>query len=155
MGNPMANSYRKRILNYLRDTTLAAISDHAGYNFELKTIKRGLLEKDALNDNDFPAVFISRGNEERENITRNQFKSTMRVVLIGYVKNESGVDGVQENLDDLIEDITESVEQVRTLNGLSKWLEVKSIATDDGNLAPYGVCAIIVNVIYATEGVGA
>ena len=151
----MANSYRKRILNYLRDTTLAVVNDHAGYNFKLKTIKRGLLEKDALNDNDFPAVFISKGNEERENITRNQFKSTIRVILIGYVKNSTGVDGVQEDLDDLIEDITEAIEVDRTLGGISKWLEVKSIATDDGDLAPFGVCAIIVDVIYATEGISA
>jgi hypothetical protein len=149
----MANSYRKRILNYLRDVTLKAVDSHQGYNSTLKLIERGLKEKDALNDNDFPAIFISRANEERENITRNQFKSSMRVILIGYVKNETGVNGIQEDMDDFIEDITEAVEEDRTLGGISKWLEIKSIATDDGDLSPFGVCVIIVEVVYATEGI--
>lgn len=151
----MANSYRRRILNYLRDTTLVAINTGSGYNTTPATIKRGLLEKDALPDSAFPALFLSRCPEERNNLTVNQFKATMQVAIVGYVKNSTGIDSIQQDLDDLIEDVSEALEQDRTLGGLSKWLEVKAIGTDDGDLAPHGVCVITVEIVYVTEGVTA
>ena len=151
----MANSFRRRILNYLRDTTFAAINSGSGYNTTPQTIKRGLLPFDALPDSSFPAIFISRAPEERQNLTSNQFQSRMQVIVVGYVESSTGTDSIQQDLDDLIEDICEALEQDRKLGGLSKWLEVKSIATDDGDLEPHGVCAITVEIVYVTEGTAA
>ena len=151
----MADSYRKRILNYLRDTTLAAINTGSGYNTTPVTRSRGLLQKDALPDSSFPAIFVSKASEDRENITLNQFKSSMRVTILGYVKNSTGIDGIQAELDDLIEDICEALEQDRKLGGLSKWLEIKTVDTDDGDYAPHGVCGIGVEIVYVTEGIAA
>lgn len=145
-------SKRKTALNYLRDTTLAAITVAGGYNNTVATVKRGLEEIDNLPESKFPAIYITRTQEDRNNITRDKFFGDIQAYLVGYVKNSTGTTGVQEQLDDLIEDITKAVEQDRTLGGNVKWLEIVSILTDDGDMQSYGACVVVVKLRYATEG---
>lgn len=149
----MADSYRRRILDYLRDTTLAAITTGNGYNYTLGTIERGLKEMDGQADSKFPAVYIGHADEERQNITGNQFQSRMRTLIIGHVKNSSGTSGLQGNIDDLIEDLSKALEQDRKLGGLAKWIEVKSVVGPDGDVDAFGTVGIIVEIVYVTEGV--
>lgn len=150
----MANSNRKLILNYIRDTTLAQITTGNGYNTDVQHIKRGLEEIDKLPVSGFPALYVAKSSEDRSNLTRNQFFSRMQVVIIGYVKNATGTDGLQANMDELIEDVTKAFETDRTLGGsLAKWLEIKNVTTDDGDMLPYGAFAMLVEVVYTTEGI--
>lgn len=149
----MANSKRQVILDYLRDTTFAHITTGNGYNFTPGKRARGLEQIDALPNSSFPAIYISNADEQRENITRNQILSRMDVIIVGYVRNSSGIDDLQQDIDYLIEDISKSLEQDRTLGGNAKWLEIKSITSDDGDMKPFGVCAVGVEIVYATEGV--
>lgn len=149
----MANSHRKQILDYLRDTVFALITTGGGYNFTVGTRKRGMLPIESLPESSFPVVLVGRASEERQNITVNQFQARMQVVIIGYVKSDTGLDGLMGEVDDLIEDVSKAIEQDRQLGGLSKWLEIKSVASDDGDTMPYGAFALVVEIVYVTEGV--
>jgi len=153
MGLSMANSFRKRILDYLVSDVFTRITTDDGYNTDLQTIKRGILQIDSMPNSSFPALFVARANEDRNNITINQFKSIMRVVIVGYVKNKTGIDGLMSQIDNLIEDTTKAIEQDRTLGGNCKWLEVKQITTDDGDMMPFGAFAMVVEIAYDTGGV--
>jgi hypothetical protein len=149
-------SKRQTILNHVRDVILPGITTAGGYNFTVAadSCQRGIREIDAQPDSAFPIIYIARTTEERSNLTGNQFMAVMEVVLVGYVKNSTGIDGAQEDLDDLIEDITKVIETDRTL-GLSevKWCEIRKIVTDDGDLQMLAGCAITVQIQYVSEGV--
>jgi hypothetical protein len=148
----VANSKRKTILNYLRDTTFAQISVANGYNTTPGIIKRGLNEIDSPPDSMFPAIFINVTVENRENITKDKTLARLQVAIEGYVKNSTGVNGLQVDLDDLIEDITKALGQDRTLGGLTaKWLEIKNIKSDQGDADSYGATLILVEIVYTTE----
>jgi hypothetical protein len=148
-------SKRQAILNRLRDTILPGITTGAGYNNTLQadSVHRGLREMDSLPDSAFPILFIARTAEERENLTGNQFLSKMQVVLIGYVQSSAGVDGAQEDLDDFIEDITKVLETDRTIGlGYVSYLEIKRVATDEGDLQSIAGFRLDVEIQYVTEG---
>lgn len=149
----MANSKRKIVLNYIRDTVFANITIGNGYNNTIKTKERGILPVDKLPNSKFPALFVGGASETRVNITHNQYKGSIQALIVGYVKNSTGVSGVQEDLDDLIEDVTKAFETDRTLNNKVKWIEIKSIAVDDGDLYPFAVFAMPIDLHYTTEGI--
>lgn len=139
-------------MDYLRDTTLAHISVSNGYNNNLGTLKRGLQEMDNPPDAAFPALFITMTQEIRENITRNQGQCRLQVVLEGYVKNPTGIDGLNANLDDFIEDVTRALERDRQLGGLIvKWLEIKTVKTDESDTQAFGGMMMVVEIVYVTE----
>lgn len=123
-----------------------------GYNFTVATVARGLRFPTDLTDEKFPALFIAATDEQRDNITRNQFKGVIRATLVGYVKGPNGVDGVQAQLDKFIEDITKALEQDRTFGGRVHWTEVARIRTDDGDLEDHGATLVEVNFNYAATG---
>ncbi len=146
-------SKRRTILEYLRDTRLPLITVADGYHTNVSKIQRGLVPHENLNDADLPALLIGRTVEKRENITRNQYKALITVFIVGYVKSPDGVKNSQGALDDLIADVTHALETDRTLGGNSKWLEVKNIITDDGDIAPRSGFVMEVEIAYVTEGV--
>jgi len=148
----MANSKRKSILNYLRDTTLTAITVAGGYSQDIKTVDRGIRPLDALADSKLPALFVGKTIEKRQNITRNQYQSFITVFVVGFVDGRAGL-SPQEALDDLIGDTTKALETDRTLGGNAKWLEMKNVITDDGNLGPRAGFVMEVEVSYVTEGI--
>jgi hypothetical protein len=149
----MANSKRAVLINAIRDTVLPAITTGAGYNNTLTTITRGLQQIDSIPDSSYPAVFLGRSTEVRENLTRNQFQGRITLVIVGYVKAATAGTGAQLALDNLIEDLTKALEQDRTQGGLAKWTEVKTIDTDDGDLDNLAACAITVEFVYVSEGI--
>lgn len=147
-------SKRQDILNRLRDNVLAAIATGSGYNFTVGSVERGLREIDALPDSKFPCIYIARTTEDRENLTQNQIKASLQVVIVGYVKNSTGVEGCQEDIDDLIEDITKAIERDRTLGTTDvKWCEIKRVVTDEGDMQSLAGCAITLEIVYVSEGV--
>ncbi len=149
----MADSKRKLILQYLRDTRLPIITIGGGYTTNVALVKRGLQPLDSLSDADLPALFVGKTVEKRDNITRNQYKSIITVFIVGYVKSPDGVSDAQGALDDMIGDVTHALETDRTLGGNAKWLEVKNVITDDGDLAPRAGFVMEVEIAYVTEGV--
>lgn len=149
----MANSKRKLILNYIRDTTLPLITKLGGYNNNIKLVKRGIIAFDSVADSEVPAIFLGKTIEKRENITRNQYKSIITLFLVGLVNNVTGFSDSQTALDDLIEDTTHALEVDRTLGGNAKGLEIKNVITDDGNLEPRAGFVIELEIMYVTEGV--
>ena len=149
----MANSNRKRVLNYIRDTVFDLITTGNGYNTTPVTKERGILPVDTMPESSFPALFLGTSTEERENITHNQFLGRIQTAMIGYVRNSSGTTGLQENLDDLIEDLTKALGQDRTLGGNVKWIVIKSVSTDDGDLEPFAAFLMVVELAYAQEDI--
>lgn len=149
----MADSKRKTILNYLRDTTLAVITTGNGYNTTIQSIKRGIEPLDKLPDSSFPALYITTTREDRQNITRIDYQSRMRIAIECYVKRSNDVTGLQEDLDDVIEDVTIALEQDRLLGGnVAKNLEIMEVTTDDGDVLPFGAAVIIVEVMFTSRG---
>jgi len=151
-GSPVADSKRKTILNYLRDTTFARLDGLGAYTTEVKTVERGLRPLDQLADGDLPALFIGKTTEKRSNITHNQFRSVITVFVVGFIEGRDG-DSAQEAMDDFIADTTRALETDRLLGGNAKHLEIKNIVTDDGNMAPRAGFVVEVDIAYATEGV--
>jgi len=150
----MSNSKRKTVLNYLRDTVFKGISVAGGYNFDVVDVERGIREVDSLPNSSFPAIFISKTVEHRKNITVNQFHGMIDIIVFGIVKKRtSSLVGLQEDLDDLIEDITKALEADRTFGNRVKWMEITGIETDDGDRDPFAVCAVTVSLVYCSEGV--
>lgn len=147
----MADSKRKTILNYIRDTALARIDGLGSYATEVKLIERGLRPLDQVADGDLPALFIGKTTEKRNNITHNQYRSVITVFIVGYVDARDG-ESAQEAMDDVIADTTRALETDRLLGGSAKHLEVKNVVTDDGNLAPRAGFVMEVDISYATEG---
>jgi len=145
-------SNRKVILGYLISTTLKIIDSNSGFNTTPQTIARGIKEIDAIPDSSFPALYLARTKEDRENITRNQFRSSLTVYILGIVKNASGTSGLQDEIENLIEDVTKAIETDRTLGGNCKWLEIRGIETIDDDYMPFGTFMMEVQITYADTG---
>jgi len=149
----VADSKRKLILNYLRDTRFPLITVTGGYNVDIALVQRGIVPLDSLADSQIPALFVGKTVEKRENITVNQFKGIISLFVVGVAKNPDGISDAQGALDDLISDTAHVLETDRTLGGNAKWLEVKDIITDDGNLSPRAMFVMEVEIVYTSEGV--
>jgi len=145
------SSKRTQVLNYIRDNVFDLITTGNGYNFTVPTKERGVLEVDNLPESSFPCLFIAKAPERRTDITVNNFNSNMDITILGYVKNSSGLSGLQDDMDKLIEDVTKALESDRTFGGLAKTFNIGGILTDDGDLAPFGVVAISLTVSYVSE----
>jgi hypothetical protein len=148
----VANSKRKLILDYIKATTLPLITTGGGYNSTIALVKRGVTSLDSVADSELPALFLGKTIEKRENITRNQFKSTITLFVVGFANSADGFSDAQGPLDNLIEDTTHALETDRTLGGNAKWLEIKNVVTDDGNLDPRAGFVMEVEIAYVTEG---
>jgi hypothetical protein len=101
---------------------------------------------------DFPAVFVTPGSETREYLPSNFTWGYLGVCVKVYVRSE---DSAQEQLEQLLEDLENSIDQNRVLvfdadAGLETTeILIMSIVTDEGLLAPYGVGEINLQVRYA------
>lgn len=147
----MANSKRKVILEYIKDTTLAAILTAGGYNHDIGIIERGIRNLDNLTDDEFPALFIPGASELRKDRTKIHFESSMSVFIVGYVKDTDGVaGGIQVQLDDLIEDVTKALYADEGLGGNALELAVVSVDPDDGDQESHAGFVLQVDVRYST-----
>jgi hypothetical protein len=91
----VANSKRKLILDYVKNTTLPLIISGSGYNSTVALVKRGVTSLDAVADSELPALFLGKTMEKRENLTRNQFKSTITLFVVGFAKSSDGFSDAQ------------------------------------------------------------
>lgn len=101
--------------------------------------------------NEFPSVYLSTGMEIREYLPGSFAWGMLRVNVKVYVKSE---DNSQEQLEELLSDLETCIDLNRTLvydptnqYGTTE-IEIQSITTDEGLLAPYAVGEIILQVRY-------
>ena len=118
---------------------------------ELKKITREPFEPEQLADPQFPAIYISTGDEVREDYTlgdtaAGKRSGTIDYVLVGYVK------GSDTNLDtkrnQLIEVIEETLDADRTRSGNALETKIVEVSSDEGTLYPLGGIRIVVRVFY-------
>jgi hypothetical protein len=128
-------------------TTLDAVTSP----IELKKITREPFKPEELADPQFPALYITTGDETREDYTlgdsaAGKRSGTIDYVLIGYVK------GTDSNLDTkrnkLIEVIEETLDTDRTRGGNSLNSQIVEVSSDEGTLYPLGGIRIVVRVFY-------
>jgi len=115
---------------------------------ELKKITREPFEVNDLSDAQFPAVWISTGDETRSDITIGGSSITRQgaidYVLVGYVKGSS----IDTARNALIEGIEEALDDDRTRGGYSKDTETTLIEVDNGDMFPVGAIRVTVSVTY-------
>lgn len=145
-------SKRQEILEYLRTICLPKIKRSAAYNFDVKLVERGFRHIETLDESKFPALFISETDEVRENLTKNQFKATLSAYILGYVKNRTGINQVQVELDQLIDDACRALEEDRLQGNRVNWTEIKRVRTDRGDLDPHAAMVVQVEFAYSDEG---
>lgn len=118
---------------------------------ELKKITREPFEPEQLADPQFPAIYISTGDEIREDFAlgdtaAGKRSGTIDYVLVGYVK------GTETNLDtkrnQLIEVIEETLDADRTRGGNALETKIVEVSSDEGTLYPLGGIRIVVRVFY-------
>jgi len=118
---------------------------------ELKKITREPFEPEQLADPQFPAIYISTGDEVREDFSlgdtaAGKRSGTIDYVLVGYVK------GTETNLDtkrnQLIEVIEETLDADRTRSGNALETKIVEVSSDEGTLYPLGGVRIVVRVFY-------
>jgi hypothetical protein len=118
---------------------------------ELKKITREPFEPEQLADPQFPAIYISTGDEIREDFAlgdtaAGKRSGTIDYVLVGYVK------GTEINLDtkrnQLIEVVEETLDADRTRGGNAKETKIVEVSSDEGTLYPLGGVRIVVRVFY-------
>lgn len=102
--------------------------------------------------NDFPAVYMVAGGEQREYLPANFTWAYLNISVKAYVRKE---DDPQSDLELLLEDLERCVNNNRVLvydaenNGETTEILVQSIITDEGLLHPYAVGEINLQVRYA------
>ena len=100
---------------------------------------------------DFPAVYMSPGSEQREYLPGDFAWGFLGVSIKVYCHGETS----QEQLEQLLEDIETCVDRNRVLvydtakNYETTEILIQSITTDEGLLAPYAVGEINLQVRYA------
>jgi hypothetical protein len=101
--------------------------------------------------NDFPAVYVHPTNETRDYLPGNFAWGLLNICIKAYVKSE---EESQDQLEQLLNDLETCIDLNRTLvydttnqYGTTE-IEIQSITTDEGLLAPYAVGEIILQVRY-------
>lgn len=149
----MANSRRRDIVNFLV-TELKKINGSTStfdasytYNFDLaNNVFRQLKFIDEVND--FPAVYLAAGVENRDYQSQGLTLALLTIVIRCYIKQEEAQDG----LENLIDDVEHVIYGITTQSdkGLLQ-LSISNISTDEGLIEPYGIGEVFVNVEYELE----
>ena len=145
----MANSKRKRIIEFVRDTTLPLILTANGYTQNIKTIERGIRNVKNMTGDEFHAIFMPGANEARADKDRIHFLSDMSIFLACFVQDpDGGIGGVQELLDNIIEDVTKACYSDETLGGLSLNTTVSEVDPEGADDGTTGFVLLKVDVQY-------
>jgi len=118
---------------------------------EFKKITREPFDPEELADPQFPALYISTGDETREDFSLGDYSAgkrtgTIDYVIVGYVK------GTTINLDtkrnEFIEVVEETLDTDRTRGGNALETKIVEVSSDEGTLYPLGGIRIVVRVFY-------
>lgn len=101
--------------------------------------------------NDFPAVYMSTGQETRDYLPGGFKWAFLNISLKIYVKSEDP----SQDLENLLEDVEKVIDENRTLvydettpGAQTTEILINSIVTDEGLLEPYGVGEVNITVQY-------
>lgn len=145
----MANSTRKQIIDHI-SATIQAITTGGGYNFTIGESRRGYKHFNAAPEDTFPHVYAAGADETRKNSAQRTFTSELFTSLIGYVKTADAANtpALEQDLDNLIEDITKALMVDVTRGGIAVTTEIGEITTDKGAFTPYASVELIVRCEY-------
>jgi hypothetical protein len=127
------------------------VLDNVTSPIEFKKITREPFDPEELSNAQFPAMFISTGDETREDHTLGASGTGLRngtidFVIIGFVK------GTETNIDtkrnQIIEVIEETLDADRTRGGNALETKIVEVSSDEGTLYPLGGVRIVVRVLY-------
>src|SRR6056300_37108 len=99
--------------------------------------------------NDFPALYLSAGTENRNFNSLSLTVATLDVTIRAYVYGE---DNSQSLADDMIQDIEHVIYSLgdNPDKGILD-ITIDSISTDEGLAAPYGIAEVILQIAYRLE----
>ena len=123
---------------------------NAAYTFNVNlfdNVYRGVKFLDEVND--FPAIYLAAGAENREFESLSLTVATLDVTIRAYVYGE---DNSQSLADDLLEDIEHviySLEDSPT-KGIQD-ITIESITVDEGLVEPYGLAEVNLQITYRLE----
>src|SRR6056300_375630 len=123
---------------------------NAAYTFNVNlfnNVYRGVKFLDEVND--FPAIYLAAGAENREFESLSLTVATLDVTIRAYVYGE---DNSQSLADDLIQDIEHVIYSLgdNPDKGILD-ITIDSISTDEGLAAPYGIAEVILQIAYRLE----
>jgi hypothetical protein len=119
-----------------------------------------LVSRNPINTTDlsiaqYPAIMVRTTNEERQDETQgaNRLRfAQIEYTITGFVRAESSATTVNNNVDtqrnELIEAISEKLEEDRTRNSKAMNSYVSAVAVDDGTIYPLGRVDITFTVLY-------
>tara|TARA_Y100000114_G_scaffold32761_1_gene28139 strand:- start:545 stop:1000 length:456 start_codon:yes stop_codon:yes gene_type:complete len=123
---------------------------NSSYTFNVNlfnNVYRGVKFLDEVND--FPAIYLAAGAENREFESLSLTVATLDVTIRAYVYGE---DNSQSLADDLLEDIEHviySLEDSPT-KGIQD-ITIESITVDEGLVEPYGLAEVNLQITYRLE----
>jgi hypothetical protein len=99
--------------------------------------------------NDFPALYLSAGTENRDFNTKSLTVATLDVTIRAYVFGE---DDAQTKVDDLIQDVEHVIYNLgdNADKGIFD-IQIDNITADEGLIEPYGLAEIVITIQYRLE----
>ena len=99
--------------------------------------------------NDFPALYVSAGTENRDFNSLSLTVATLDVTIRAYVFGE---DNSQSLADDVVQDLEHVIYSLgdNPDKGILD-ITIDSISTDEGLAAPYGIAEVELTVVYRLE----
>jgi|TARA_R110001592_G_scaffold50745_2_gene156765 hypothetical protein len=99
--------------------------------------------------NDFPALYLSAGTENRDFNTKSLTVATLDVTIRAYVFGE---DDAQSKVDDLIQDIEHVLYNLGDNSDKGIFdIQIDNITADEGLIEPYGLAEIVLTIQYRLE----
>ena len=99
--------------------------------------------------NDFPALYLSAGTENRDFNTKSLTVATLDVTIRAYVFGE---DDAQSKVDDLIQDIEHVIYNLGDNSDKGIFdIQIDNITADEGLIEPYGLAEIVLTIQYRLE----
>ena len=99
--------------------------------------------------NDFPALYLSAGTENRDFNTKSLTVATLDVTIRAYVFGE---DDAQTKVDDLIQDIEHVLYNLGDNSDKGIFdIQIDNITADEGLIEPYGLAEIVLTIQYRLE----
>ena len=143
----MGTSLRGDIVTAI-ETALNGISVTGGYNLDVQTVSTRLRDPDGLTADEFPALFVVDGDENKSDADVNELRCRIQIIISGYVKAPDDSYDIQENLRKLLADVEKAICSDRYLGGKVVNTKPFNIKTDHGVLMPYGIFDFTFEVEY-------
>ncbi len=150
----MTTNRRSEIVDFLitnfKNIDGSTSNYNSSYTFNVNlfnNVYRGVKFLDEVND--FPAIYLAAGAENREFESLSLTVATLDVTIRAYVYGE---DNSQSLADDLLEDIEHviySLEDSPT-KGIQD-ITIESITVDEGLVEPYGLAEVNLQITYRLE----